>query len=62
MLKTHRAPMGQSVVSTDVAVGAFADRPAMPLWILTIIICAAVWVLGTIAVAAGAVWLNKQPH
>jgi hypothetical protein len=35
----------------------------MPLWVLTIVICSVLWVLGTVAVAAGAVWLNRhQPH
>jgi hypothetical protein len=32
----------------------------MPLWVLTIIICAAVWVLGTIFVVLGATWLVRH--
>ena len=36
---------------------------SMPLWVLTIVICAVAWVLGTVAVTTGAVWLNRhQPH
>jgi hypothetical protein len=34
----------------------------MTLWMLTIAICASVWVLGTILVVAGATWLvHHQP-
>jgi hypothetical protein len=32
----------------------------MPLWLLTIVICAAAWVLGTILVAVGAVRLVRR--
>ena len=35
----------------------------MPLWELTVIICSAIWVLGTIALALG--WLRlsrREPH
>jgi len=35
----------------------------MPLWVLTIVICAVIWVIGTIFVAVGATWLVRhQPH
>jgi hypothetical protein len=30
---------------------------------LTIVICAAIWAVGTIVVVSGAVWLNRhEPH
>jgi hypothetical protein len=35
----------------------------MTLWMLTIVIFAAVWVIGTIVVVSGAVWLTRhEPH
>ena len=35
----------------------------MPLWVLVIVICATVFVIGTIAVALGATWLVRhEPH
>jgi hypothetical protein len=35
----------------------------MPLWLLTVLICSIVWVLGTIAVVLGATWLVRhEPH
>jgi hypothetical protein len=35
----------------------------MPLWVLTIVICAAAWVIGTIVVALGASRLvHHEPH
>jgi hypothetical protein len=35
----------------------------MPLWVLTIVICAAVWVVGSLLVAFGARWLvHHEPH
>lgn len=35
----------------------------MPLWVLTIVICGAVWVVGSIAVVLGATWLVRhEPH
>ena len=35
----------------------------MPLWMLTIVICAAIWVIGSIAVVLGATWLVRhEPH
>ncbi len=35
----------------------------MPLWIVTVVICAIVWVVGSVLVAFGATWLVRhQPH
>jgi len=33
----------------------------MPLWVLTIVICATLWVAGTILVVLGAAWVVRQP-
>ena len=53
----------RSVIFTDAGRGPLAHRPGMPLWVITIVICSVIWVLGTIAVTMGAVWLNRhQPH
>jgi hypothetical protein len=32
----------------------------MTLWMLTIVICVAIWVAGTVAVVAGATWLVRH--
>jgi len=37
-----------------------ASLRRMPLWILTIAICAAIWVIGTILVALGATRLVRH--
>jgi len=35
----------------------------MPLWVLVIVICATVWVIGTVLVVFGATWLVRhEPH
>jgi hypothetical protein len=35
----------------------------MELWVLTVVVCSAVWVIGTILVALGATWLVRhEPH
>ena len=35
----------------------------MPLWVLVIVICATVWVIGTVLVVLGATWLVRhEPH
>ena len=35
----------------------------MPLWLLTVLICSVVWVIGTILVVLGASWLVRhEPH
>lgn len=55
--------MKRSVVFPDAGAAPLADRRSMPLWVLTIVICAVILVLGTAAVTVGAVWLNRhQPH
>jgi hypothetical protein len=36
------------------------DRAGMTFWLLTILICSALWVLGTIALATGATWLMRH--
>jgi hypothetical protein len=33
----------------------------MPLWVLTIAICVAVWIVGTIVVVLGAMRLIRRP-
>lgn len=36
---------------------------AMPLWVLTIVICSLIWVIGTAVVVLGATWLVRhEPH
>jgi hypothetical protein len=33
------------------------------MWMLTVVICSTIWVLGTIVVVAGASWLVRhEPH
>ena len=32
----------------------------MPLWVITILICTAVWVAGSVAVVLGATWLVRH--
>ena len=35
----------------------------MPLWVLTIVICSLIWVIGTAIVVLGATWLVRhEPH
>jgi hypothetical protein len=35
----------------------------MPLWVIVIVICATVWVIGTVLVVVGATWLVRhEPH
>ncbi len=35
----------------------------MPLWLVTVVICATVFVVGSILVALGAIWLVRhEPH
>jgi heme/copper-type cytochrome/quinol oxidase subunit 1 len=35
----------------------------MPLWLVTVLICSIVWVIGTIVVVVGATWLVRhEPH
>jgi hypothetical protein len=32
----------------------------MQLWVLTIVICSVIWVIGTVLVAVGATWLVRH--
>jgi hypothetical protein len=35
----------------------------MPLWLVTVVICTAVWVVGSVFVVVGALWLVRhEPH
>jgi hypothetical protein len=51
------------VATTDAGSSGLADGYGMTLWMLSIAIFAAVWVIGTIVVVSGAVWLTRhEPH
>lgn len=61
--KRIAARCDRSVVSTDAAAAGAVNRYVMTLWMLTIVIFAAIWAVGTILITCGAVWLTRhEPH